>query len=251
MSRHDGRRLDGRVAMVTGGGAGIGRAIAGRLAADGALVAIADIDLASAREGAAEIGNRPLAFELDVADGEQFRSVVDELVDAVGRVEILVNNAGIAGRSAPSWEVKPEEWSRVLEVNLSGVFFGCQAVLPHMRRQEYGRIVNIASVAGKEGNPNAVPYSASKAGVIGLTKAIAKEVVKDGILINCVTPAVIETEILRQMSREHVDYMLSRIPMGRPGQPNEVAALVAWLASEECSFSTGAVFDLSGGRASY
>jgi 3-oxoacyl-[acyl-carrier protein] reductase len=237
--------------MVTGAGAGIGRAIAHRLAHEGAVVAVADIDLPSARTTVSEVANGSLAFELDVSDASWFVSVVGELVETAGQIDILVNNAGIAGRSAPSWNTDPDEWRSVLAVNLSGTFFGCRAVLPHMRRQKYGRIVNIASVAGKEGNPNAVPYSASKAGVIGLTKAVAKEVVKDGILVNCVTPAVVETNILRQMTKEHIEYMISKIPMGRLGQPAEVAALVAWLASDECSFSTGAVFDLSGGRATY
>jgi 3-oxoacyl-[acyl-carrier protein] reductase len=246
-----GRSLQGRVALITGGAAGIGRAIASRLADDGARVAIADINLEAATSAAEQIGRGALMYQLDVADPIQFGQTVDDLVGQAGRLDILINNAGIAGRSAPTWELSSQEWRQVIEINLSGVFYGCQAALPHMRQQGYGRIVNIASIAGKEGNPNAVPYSASKAGVIGLTKAVAKEVVKAGILVNCITPAVIETEILRQVTEEHVAYMLAKIPLGRVGQPHEVAALAAWLASDECSFSTGAVFDISGGRATY
>ena len=231
--------LGGRVALVTGGAAGIGRAIVERLAAEGATTVAADV------------APGPGGERLDVRDPEAWAALTERIAAEHGRLDILVNNAGIAGRSAPSWELRPEEWREVIDIDLSGVFYGCRACIPHMRRGGHGRIVNIASIAGKEGNPNASPYSAAKAGVIGLTKSIAKEVVADGILVNCVTPAVIETEILRQMSEEHVRYMLGKIPMGRAGQPSEVAALVAWLASEECTFSTGAVFDISGGRATY
>ncbi len=245
----DGSRLAGKTALVTGAAAGIGRAIAERLAAEGAHVAVADIDEGRAREVAGQVGGR--GVRLDVTDPAAFRAAADALASDRGSLDILVNNAGIAGRSAPSWELSPAEWRDVIEIDLSGVFYGCQAVLPHMRAAGYGRIVNIASIAGKEGNPNAVPYSAAKAGVIGLTKAVAKEVAGQDILVNCVAPAVIETEILRQMSEEHVRYMLAKIPMGRAGRPAEVAALVAWLVSSECSFSTGAVYDISGGRATY
>jgi 3-oxoacyl-[acyl-carrier protein] reductase len=171
--------------------------------------------------------------------------------ERTGRVDILVNNAGIAGRSAPCWEITLEEWTQLLHIDLTGVFLGCKTVLPGMIANGYGRIVNIASIAGKEGNPNAVPYSAAKSGVLGLTKAVAKEVATKGVLVNAITPAVIETEILQQVSEEHVRYMTSRIPMGRVGQPREVAELVAWLASDAVTFSTGAVFDISGGRATY
>ena len=243
------KRLDARTALVTGAATGIGLAIAERLAEDGAIVAIADIAVDG--QAAARLRDFTECHRLNVTDSDAFHVLVDSLVGKWGKIDILVNNAGIAGRAAPTWELTSAEWEQVISVDLSGVFYGCQAVLPHMRRNGYGRIVNIASIAGKEGNPNAVPYSAAKAGVIGLTKAIAKEVVKDGILVNCVTPAVIETDLLRQLTNEHVNYMLSRIPMGRAGQPREVAAIVSWLASEECSFSTGAVFDISGGRATY
>jgi 3-oxoacyl-[acyl-carrier protein] reductase len=173
------------------------------------------------------------------------------VTSAWGKVDILVNNAGIAGRSAPAWELSVDEWRDVINIDLTGVFLGCRAVLPEMIERGYGRIVNIASIAGKEGNPNAVPYSAAKAGVIGLTKSVAKEVATKGVIVNAITPAVIETEILKQVSQEHIAYMTSRIPMGRVGQPSEVAALAAFLCSDEVTFSTGAVFDLSGGRATY
>jgi 3-oxoacyl-[acyl-carrier protein] reductase len=171
--------------------------------------------------------------------------------DEWGPVSILVNNAGIAGRSATTWELSLEEWIQVVSIDLTGVFLGCKTVVPGMIESGYGRIVNVASIAGKEGNPNAAPYSAAKAGVIGLTKSLAKEVATEGILVNAVTPAVIATEILQQVSQEHIDYMMSRIPMGRAGQPEEVAELVSFLASDRLSFSTGAVFDISGGRATY
>jgi NAD(P)-dependent dehydrogenase (short-subunit alcohol dehydrogenase family) len=244
-------RLAGQVALVTGAGAGIGHAIAARLWHDGAHVVATDINRSSLELVYAGLDCRISTRQLDVRAADQFRAVAEEVADRLGRLDILVNNAGVAGRAAPIWELTREEWREVIDVDLSGVFFGCQAAIPTMRAAGYGRIVNVASIAGKEGNPNAVPYSAAKAGVIGLTKAVAKEVVKDGILVNCVTPAVIETEILAQLSAEHVEYMVSRIPMGRMGQPAEVAALVSWLVSNECSFSTGAVFDISGGRATY
>ena len=229
-----------RIAIVTGAAGGIGAAVRDRLVADGLTVVATDI-----RESEAA------PVRLDVTSPSDWQSVVDSAVHQHGRIDVLVNNAGIAGRSAPVWDLQPEEWREVVDADLSGVFYGCRAVIPSMRSRRYGRIVNVASIAGKEGNPNAVPYSASKAGVIGLTKALAKEVVADNIIVNCITPAVIETEMLAQVSDEHRAYMLSKIPMGRMGQPQEVAALVSWLCSDECSYSTGAVFDISGGRASY
>ncbi len=240
-----------RIAIVTGGARGIGRAVATRLAADGVTVAIADIDHAAALDTTAAIGNRTIAISLDVTSEESWANAVATVARDAGPVSILVNNAGIAGRSAPAWELAFAEWRQVIDIDLGGVFLGCRAVVPTMIERGYGRIVNIASIAGKEGNPNAVPYSAAKAGVIGLTKAIAKEVARNGILVNAVTPAVIETEILRQVSAEHIAYMTGRIPMGRVGQPEEVAELVRFLCSDEVSFSTGAVFDISGGRATY
>jgi 3-oxoacyl-[acyl-carrier protein] reductase len=243
--------LDGNVAIVTGAARGIGRAVAARLASDGAKVAIADIDQEAASVAAGEIGNGAIPVRLDVTDEEQWAMAVSLVEESLGPVSILVNNAGIAGRSAPAWELSYAEWRQVIDIDLGGVFLGCRAVLPGMIERAYGRIVNIASIAGKEGNPNAVPYSAAKSGVLGLTKAIAKEVATSGVIVNAVTPAVIETEILRQVSEEHVAYMTSRIPMGRVGQPKEVAAMVRFLCSSEVTFSTGAVFDVSGGRATY
>jgi len=243
--------LTGRRALVTGAARGIGQAIAQRLVADGARVAIGDVDMDRATQAAGELGDHALAVSLDVTSPENWAEVVTTIARDWGGLDILVNNAGIAGRAAPAWELEVAEWQQVIDIDLSGVFFGCRAVLPTMTAAGYGRIVNIASIAGKEGNPNAVPYSAAKAGVIGLTKAIAKEVATTGVLVNAVTPAVIETEILAQVTEEHIAYMTSRIPMGRTGKPEEVAALVRFLCSDDLTFSTGAVFDLSGGRATY
>lgn len=244
-------RFDGKRGLVTGGAKGIGAAIATRLAAEGGKVAIADIDLDRATATASTIGPNAMAVKLDVTSPESWEAAIATATEQWGGLDILVNNAGIAGRSAPAWELGVDEWQQVIDIDLTGVFLGCRAVLPGMIDRGYGRIVNIASIAGKEGNPNAVPYSAAKAGVIGLTKSVAKEVATKGIIVNAITPAVIATEILEQVSQEHIDYMTSRIPMGRVGQPEEVAALACFLASEDVSFSTGAVFDLSGGRATY
>ena len=244
-------RFEGRSAIVTGGARGIGRAIVERLASEGANVLIADIATATGTAVAAEIGKGTTAHGLDVTSESSWAGAVEQAKSAWGKVDLLVNNAGIAGRSAPIWELSVDEWLDVINIDLTGVFLGCRAVLPGMIDNGYGRIVNIASIAGKEGNPNASPYSAAKSGVIGLTKSIAKEVATMGVIVNAITPAVIETEILKQVSEEHIKYMTSRIPMGRVGQPREVAALAAFLCSEEVTFSTGAVFDLSGGRATY
>ena len=244
-------RFEGKTAVVTGGARGIGRAIVERLAGEGALVLIADIDGATGNAVADEIGHGAAAYALDVTSEESWNDAIAQVTSTWGKVDILVNNAGIAGRSAPAWELSVQEWLDVINIDLTGVFLGCRAVLPGMIERGYGRIVNIASIAGKEGNPNAVPYSAAKSGVIGLTKSIAKEVATKGVIVNAITPAVIETEILKQVSQEHINYMTSRIPMGRVGQPHEVAALASFLCSDEVTFSTGAVFDLSGGRATY
>jgi NAD(P)-dependent dehydrogenase (short-subunit alcohol dehydrogenase family) len=244
-------RFQGRGAIVSGAARGIGQAIANRLASEGARVLIADLDEAAASAAASELGEVAGAFPLDVTSDDSWQAAVLTATNLFGSVDILVNNAGVAGRSAPTWELSVEEWQQVVDVDLTGVFLGCRAVLPGMMERGNGRIVNIASIAGKEGNPNAAPYSAAKAGVLGLTKAIAKEVATRGVIINAITPAVIQTEILKQVSQEHIDYMTSRIPMGRVGQPHEVAALAAFLCSEEVTFSTGATFDLSGGRATY
>lgn len=235
--------LNGRRAVVTGGAQGLGRAITERLLASGAQVEIWDIQDASAV--AAEIG--ATARMLDLADD----AAVADAARQAGAVDILVNNAGITGGNAPTWELDPAIWRRVVEVNLTAPFLVARALVSGMIARGYGRVVNIASVAAKEGNPNAAHYSASKAGVVALTKSLGKELAETGVLVNCVTPAAARTPIFDQMSQQHIDYMLSKIPMKRFLEPAEAAAMVAWLASEDCAFSTGAVFDLSGGRATY
>jgi NAD(P)-dependent dehydrogenase (short-subunit alcohol dehydrogenase family) len=245
--------LQNRVGIVTGGARGIGQAIAARLLGDGASVCLWDIDDAALAEACAELDapGRVATAKVDVTRADSVEAGVQAALAAFGKIDLLVNNAGIAGANARLWETTPEEWRRVVEINLNGPFLCCRAVVPQMLKNGYGRIVNIASIAGKEGNPNAAHYSASKAGVIGLTKSLGKELATSNIVVNCITPAVIETDILRQLTQQHVDYMLSKIPMGRFGRKEEAAALVAWLCSEDCSFTTGAVFDLSGGRATY
>lgn len=246
--------LKGRVALVTGAGQGIGLAIGTRLAGAGAHVAIADINLSGARkaaEGIVNKGGSATAFGCDVSDSRAVQATMDSVLQTYSRIDILVCNAGIVGRTAPIQEQSDEDWNRLMGIDLSGVFYCCRAVIPHMIRQGGGRIINIASISGKEGNPNMVPYSTAKAGVIGLTKALAKEVAGHNILVNVLTPALIETPLLENFTPEQVRYLTDRIPMGRLGRPEEVAALVHWLASDEATFSTGAVFDLSGGRATY
>ena len=243
-----------QVAIVTGGATGIGLAIAARLGAGGARVLIVDFDRDEAERAAGELADQGIDVRIqlgDVADSAVAAAGVSQALETWGRIDVLVNNAGIAGNVAPIWELPVEEMDRVYRTNLRGVFLFCHEVIPHMMERDYGRIVNIASIAGKEGNPRMVPYSATKAAVIGLTKSVGKELADTGIRVNCVTPAVIQTRILDQLTPAQVDYMLERIPMGRTGEVSEVAALVAWLASKECSFSTGAVFDISGGRATY
>ena len=244
--------LQGKVAVVTGGARGIGLAITQRLIDSGARCCLWDRDPAALGEAARALPSGSChTCPVDISKPESVAAAMDETVKHLGSVQILVNNAGIAGVTKKTWEMAPAEWQEVLQVNLFGVFLCCHAVVPHMIRRNYGRIVSIASIAGKEGNPNASHYSAAKAGVIALTKSLGKELAKTGILVNCITPAVIQTDILKQVTQEHIDYMLSKIPMGRFGQKEEAAAMVAWLCSDDCSFSTGAVFDLSGGRATY
>ena len=245
--------LEGRGAIVTGAARGIGFAIGRRLLTSGAAVALWDIDAAAADKAAAALQQHgPVtATAVDVTDASSVGNAVGAAIRDFGRIDILVNNAGITGGNAPLWELEPAVWRQVVEVNLVGPYLACRAVVPHMIAAGYGRIVNIASIAGKEGNPNASHYSASKAGLIALTKSLAKEVATKGILVNCITPAAAKTEMFAQMTQAHIDYMLSKIPMNRFVAVEEIAAMVAWLASEDCSFSTGAAFDISGGRAVY
>jgi 3-oxoacyl-[acyl-carrier protein] reductase len=243
--------LEGRTALVTGAARGIGLAVSERLLRDGARVAMVDRDAALVDGAAKRLGPAARAIVADVTKTAEVNAAVATAHDWHGGLEVVVNNAGITGRSFPTWQLTDEDWHEVIAIDLTGVFLVCRAAVTAMRPRRRGRIVNIASIAGKEGNPTLVPYSTAKAGVIGLTKALAKEVATDGILVNAVAPAVIGTELLQQMEKSTVDMLVAKIPMGRVGRPEEVAALVAWLASDECSFSTGAVYDLSGGRATY
>jgi NAD(P)-dependent dehydrogenase (short-subunit alcohol dehydrogenase family) len=245
--------LEGRVAIVTGGARGIGFAITERMLASGASVAIWDVDQDAMAKAKTMLSNRGKVFtaKVDVTDENSIAPAVAALMKDAGKIDILVNNAGITGGNAPTWELSPEVWRQVINVNLIGPYLVSRAVVAPMMAAKYGRIVNIASVAGKEGNPNASHYSASKAGVIGLTKSLAKELATSGVLVNCVTPAVAKTELFSQMTEQHINYMLSKIPMNRFVAVEEIAALVAWLSSEDCSFSTGGVFDITGGRATY
>ncbi|MDE2583195.1 MAG: SDR family oxidoreductase [Rhodospirillales bacterium] len=243
-------RFAGRTAIVTGGAAGIGAGIAARLAAEGAQLSLWDRDAVAMAEAAKRLGGAH-TVALDVADADAVGQAAAEAAAALGKIDILVASAGITGPNGPVSDYPIDAWNRVIDVNLNGVFYCNRAVVPYMQQNGCGRIVNIASIAGKEGNPNAAAYSASKAGVIGLTKSLGKELAHTAIRVNCVTPAAVRTAIFDQMTQQHIDYMLSKIPIGRFGQIEEVAALVCWLASEEASFSTGAVFDVSGGRATY
>lgn len=245
--------LNKKKAIVTGGARGIGCAIAQRLLQSGATVSLWDLDadaMAAAALELSKVGPVHVA-QVDVTDETSVNAAAAKSAEAMGGIDILVNNAGIAGSTAKLWELPVAEWRRVVEIDLIGPYLCCSAVVPVMLKSGYGRIVNIASIAGKEGNPNASHYSAAKAGVVALTKSLGKELATLNILVNCITPAVIETDILKQVGQKHIDYMLSKIPMGRFGKVEEAAAMAAWLSSEDCSFTTGAVFDLSGGRATY
>lgn len=242
--------FNGRHAIVTGGATGLGFAIAQRLLASGGSVSLWDRDPAG-RQAAEKLGAGATFVQVDVTDQSSVREGLESTLRRSGRIDALVNSAGIAGPSHKLWDYPVDAWEQVMAVNLNGLFLCCREVVPVMRQASYGRIVNIASVAGKEGNPNASAYSASKAGVMALTKSLGKELADTGIRVNCVTPAAVKTAIFDQISQAHIDFMLSKIPLGRFGLAEEIAALVGWLCTEDCSFSTGAVFDLSGGRATY
>jgi 3-oxoacyl-[acyl-carrier protein] reductase len=232
--------------VVTGGVSGIGAGIAARLVAEGAAVSLWDRDASALAQSDA-----PHKARVEVTDIDAVQRAAADTVGTLGRIDVLIACAGVTGPNGPTWEYPIDAWNRVIDVNLNGVFYCNRAVVPFMLRQDYGRIVNMASIAGKEGNANAAAYSASKAGVIGLTKSLGKELAQTNIRVNCVTPAAVRTPLFAQMTQQHIDFMLSKIPLGRFGEIDEVASLVCWLASEECSFSTGGVFDISGGRATY
>jgi 3-oxoacyl-[acyl-carrier protein] reductase len=243
--------LTGQTAIVTGAATGIGEAIARRLAGAGATIALVDLDRDGAEKVARAIGGGSFGVQSDVSKSAAVGAAIEEVIRRTGRIDILVNNAGIAGPAAAITEQTDDDWQRNIAVNLTGVFNMCRAVVPHMLSRKYGRIVNIASIAGKEGNPRMAPYSATKAGVIGLTKSIGKELATDGICVNCVSPAVVQTRILEQLTPEQVAYMTDKIPMKRTGKPEEIAAVVHFLASPDCSFVTAQCYDASGGRATY
>lgn len=243
--------LQGQVAAITGGARGIGLAIARRMIASGAKVALWDLDLAAAEESARALGPAAFAARCEVTNWDSIEAARAATETKFGPVSILVASAGITGPNTTVDQYPIDAWRQVIDVDLNGVFLSCRSVVPAMKARNYGRIVNIASVAGKEGNPNASAYSSAKAGVIGLTKSLGKELAATNIRVNCVTPAAVETDIFKQMTQQHIDFMKSKIPMNRFGTVDEVAALVCWLASPDCSFSTGAVFDISGGRATY
>lgn len=252
MAERNHYNFSGRHAVVTGGAAGIGLAIAHRLAEGGATVSLWDRDSDMLQEALKTFGqNKPHTVTVNVKQEDSIDAACKASLQVAGKIDVLVTSAGITGPNTTVWDYPVADWDEVMSVNLRGPFLCCRAVVPYMREKGYGRIVNIASIAGKEGNPNASAYSASKAGVIALTKSLGKELAQTGIGVNCVTPAAVRTGIFAQMTQQHIDFMLSKIPMNRFGTTDEIAALVAWLSSEECSFSTGAVFDVSGGRATY
>jgi 3-oxoacyl-[acyl-carrier protein] reductase len=245
--------LKDRVAVITGGARGIGYAVAERALESGALVVLWDVDAPALEAARAQLAAKGTvaASRVEVTEEAEIRAATAATLGRFGKIDILINNAGITGGNGPAWEIEPQTWRRVIEVNLVGPYLTCRSIVPAMLSRGYGRIVNVASVAGKEGNPQASHYSASKAGLIGYTKSLAKELASEGILVNCVTPGAAKTDLFAQMSQQHIDYMLAKIPMNRFVEPSEIAAMICWLASEECSFSTGGVFDISGGRATY
>jgi 3-oxoacyl-[acyl-carrier protein] reductase len=243
--------FNGRHAAISGGATGLGYAIAQRLIQSGGSVSLWDLDEKKAASAAETLGAKAHAIAVDVSQQASVAAAIKTTLAQAGRIDALVNSAGITGPNTAVWDYPLNEWRKVIDINLTGLFICCREVVPHMLKANYGRIVNIASVAGKDGNPNASAYSASKAAVIALTKSLGKELASSGVRVNCVTPAAVKTAIFEQMTPEHVAFMLSKIPMGRFGTPEEVASLVGWLCTEDCSFSTGAVFDLSGGRSTY
>ncbi len=243
--------FSGRAAVVTGGARGIGKGVAARLLGGGASVSLWDMDAAKLEETAAELGGKVHTATVDITNDSAVDAAAASVEREFGRLDIFVNSAGISGPIETSWKYDVSEWRKVIDIDLTGTFLCCRAAIPYMLRNDYGRIVNIASIAGKEGNPKAAPYSAAKAGVIGLTKALGKELAETGVTVNCVTPAAVKTDIFDQITQAHIDFMLSKIPMKRFGEVEEIANLVTWLSSEDCSFSTGGVFDCSGGRATY
>jgi 2-dehydro-3-deoxy-L-rhamnonate dehydrogenase (NAD+) len=245
------QRFVGRGAIVTGGASGIGLKTAERIVSEGGAIALWDADQAKLESAKATLGERAHIFRLDVANPVAVDQAARAANEALGRIDVLVCSAGVAGKNELVVNYPIDEWKRVVDINLNGLFYCNRYVAPYMVRRGYGRIINISSIAGKEGNPTASAYSASKAAVIGLTKSLGKELAKSGVTVNAITPATVETPILAQVSQAHIDYMRSKIPMERFGTVDEIAAIIAWLASEECSFTTGAVFDVSGGRATY